>query len=246
MITFKKYLNESEVETFDTIDPQDIAKAIKTDCIKWLKEVGDDVEGHLIYRGMNLSIKTQSILLQRNVRMDRRPRDTRKDVHEIFDRYFKDRFGINYRTQSMFVSGNNHIVADYGHPYIVFPIGDYDYCWSIISDDLMYYFEHEVRNRAKKLHKAGKITDHELDLIVYPEGVYSQHPIASPWNITKINIDHEKFIYEILDDAKFTDSNLHQGIKSGHEIMINCKNYYILNNINSKNIQIINEVLDIL
>ena len=75
----------------------------------------------------------------KSVRKNRNPRDTSKNYHIKFDNYFFKKFGIKYRSQSVFCQASTKMVGDgYGDfKYIIFPIDDYKMCYSPKIKDLV-------------------------------------------------------------------------------------------------------------
>ena len=69
-------------------------------------------------------------------RIDRLPVDTRKDVSDILDNCFVEKFGIKLRSSGVFTSKLPTVASDYGRPYLFFPIGDYQYFWNPDVKDL--------------------------------------------------------------------------------------------------------------
>lgn len=241
MITFKKFLLEKE-ETINSRNPQELADLIKRDCKKWLNEVSD-ISEYKIFRGTNSIMKRpESILYKKDVRKNRQPKDTSKAVHDIFDEYFEKNFGWKMRSESLFVTGDESIASEYGYAYMVLPIGDYNYCWSPKVPDLTGYFEYEVRKRVQNAYNEKKISDYDAELLIYT----NSHLPFSVWNIDRVSFDYKKLTFQILDDGEYTDINLKRAIKTKNELMIACDSYYVFNNINERNVEIINEVLGIL
>ncbi|MGF6110391.1 hypothetical protein [Pseudomonas frederiksbergensis] len=74
-------------------------------------------------------------------RMDRQPRDTRQNIHDVADNWFFERFGVRYRSQAVFVSSDTSVAAAYAaspdHIVRVIPLGAYKYCWSSQLSDLL-------------------------------------------------------------------------------------------------------------
>lgn len=72
------------------------------------------------------------------IRTDRKPMNTSNKYHIPLNKYFKDTYGIEYRSNSIFVTGDYNDANDYGQgsPFLIFPIGNYNYLWSPNIDDL--------------------------------------------------------------------------------------------------------------
>ena len=191
---------------------------------------------------MNLMKHGEPILYKKNVRKDRQPKDTSKAVHGVFDEYFEKHFGLKMRSESIFTTSDISTASEYGQPYMVIPIGDYSYCWSPKVEDLTSYYDREINVRVKKMYDVGEIQEYDAEMLVKINSILP----ASVWNIDKVGFDYKKLIFDILDDAKYKDTGLKNAISSNHELMIACDSYYVLNNINRRNIALIYEVLDML
>lgn len=75
-------------------------------------------------------------------RMDRRPRDSSLAFHEAADQWFESRFGVRYRSQSVFVTASplsaRIYAASPSHVMRVIPMSTYKYCWSPAVSDLIF------------------------------------------------------------------------------------------------------------
>jgi hypothetical protein len=61
-----------------------------------------------------------------NVRKNRVPRDTPQIVHDFFNDYFKDEYGIRARSETLFCTASRVITEKYGNAYMIFPFGNYE------------------------------------------------------------------------------------------------------------------------
>jgi hypothetical protein len=138
---------------------EEAAKIICRDCSKWLRESG----GTLFYRGVNLDkfsrdpssfkrtpiVKLTSgelgylgdeMMVRVSVPRNRKPSDSPQWLHDVMDENLVKNTGIPFRSRSIFAVGNYTVASDYGAPYAIFPIGDFDYAWSKVMDDPAYTF----------------------------------------------------------------------------------------------------------
>ena len=58
-------------------------------------------------------------------------------LHEEVDEYFFNNFGIKFRSQSVFCTGDIKSALEYGKVAIIEPIGDFQICWSPKCYDLI-------------------------------------------------------------------------------------------------------------
>ncbi len=71
-----------------------------------------------------------------NARAYRSPSDSLIEIHEFADMWFQQHFGWRARSQGTFVTGRKTEAAAYGHPHLIFPVGEFDYIWSPKIHDL--------------------------------------------------------------------------------------------------------------
>ena len=124
MIKYSEFLKESD-------DKENMIDNI----IKQCKAIGNEA---LLYRGVteNTSYNTFG---QSQSRVDRKPRDTNKKLHELIDDEFQKQLSIRARSSSTFVSKDRNMADDYtgdnGSVYIIIPISAI-YVYSEKIDDL--------------------------------------------------------------------------------------------------------------
>lgn len=147
--TFKQFADD-EVKKADVV--MDI---IMRDCKKWLTETNC----FPVYRGMlndrdDDSIRTllryskeidnkpnidiSRMLLKFEVNKHREPIDSPRWLHDMLDKKLVTETGIPFRSKSVFAVPNIDIAYNYGKPFSIFPIGDYDYAWSPKLKDAMH------------------------------------------------------------------------------------------------------------
>lgn len=206
MITFKKFLNEEQQVLFtdkqwnETTLAQ-IIETIKRDCGPYLNEIKDPLQVSA-YRGLHI-MNPSPLFLKKDVRTDRTPTDTPKRVSKLMDDWFEKKFGIRFRSEALFVSGSAVFAQQFGYVYIVFPIGDYDYCWSPVYGDLTDDSSNALLKNIKQHPEEYKYLDH-------------MHS-----NVKK------KHLEEIMEDGHYKfNKDLVNGLKKKSEVMIKCKSYY--------------------
>lgn len=82
-----------------------------------------------LYRGFTNDQITEDII---KVRKDRQPRHLNILIHEIADEVFNDLFGIKFRSQALFCTGDIDEAFQYGNVKRIEPIECYGFavCWS--------------------------------------------------------------------------------------------------------------------
>ena len=219
-----KKLSPSLQKEFETI-----WKKIKKDCKPFLKQLMKQPASglhDLLYRNMNIKSNIGSL----NVRMDREPRDTLKVVHDIFDDILEDVFGYRARSKTIFCSGDISWSGSYGSSYIIFPKGPFKFLWSenirdsfdiVGSYGIKKIIEMEFEKEAKEIYKGD-------DFLGW---VYQ---LTNKIKRDKLKRDERELVYKaleygILNRLNYKEDNLIKALKSRHEIMIFCKDYYYLN-----------------
>lgn len=113
-------------------DVSQYAQMLIRDCGPFLQSGGLELP---LYRGLRLAdVKAPDYPMR--VHKNRRPKDSSIRLHDAFNGYLHEKFGIKYRSQAVFASGDSDEAASYGRLMTIFPIGNFDYCWSPMVKDL--------------------------------------------------------------------------------------------------------------
>jgi len=105
----------------------EIEKNVKKDFLQSYKNTGK-----FILRAVQ-NYPQDKIYFEKKRRSSRKPKDTKKAVHTILNKLFKEKFGWPSRNGVFTKSGG---VDKYGKSFIFFPIGNYKFVWSPYIDDL--------------------------------------------------------------------------------------------------------------
>lgn len=127
-----RHINEQPpVEKFTDLQLAELLDVVQKECKPWIKEIGKFNITKIpnpVYRGVKQNIQVYSI--KKGARSsDRVPKYTQKEVFEIFDKAFADRFGWWVRSKGVFTASEG-VAYSYGNTYIFFPMGRYRYVWS--------------------------------------------------------------------------------------------------------------------
>lgn len=118
-----------------------LRREIQEKCQPYLQAVQSGSH-RVMYRGMK-NVGNFYLYRTMQVRKDRQPTDSSQELHQLLDMAIESELGFKARSESLFVTNNHHVIADYGDPYVIFPIGDFKFAWSpYISDaysELNYY-----------------------------------------------------------------------------------------------------------
>jgi hypothetical protein len=176
-----EFLSEAE----KLASPERAAMLLQQNCKPYFAQAGgwNDV----LYRGITYELKPIGVYQNRG---KRRPVNTKPMVQALIDDYFMNKFGVRFRAESIFAVPDPNVAASYGTIYVVFPIGEFKYCWSPNVEDLFI-----------------EISD------------INHKPITA---------ETEKFISQMMANASYQTTDLARALGTNSEIMINCKQYYML------------------
>jgi len=133
---FDDYIYEADKKSLTLYGVLD---TLENDCkpfIQELKKSGKEV----LWRGTHAHTKT---LIRLTPRMDRTPTDTPRGVHDELNKRFKKKFGWRVRGEGVFATSSFTNAADYGIPYMIFPVGKYEYVYNPNVEDLWRSLEDE-------------------------------------------------------------------------------------------------------
>ena len=202
---------------------KDIILKLKRDCKPFLDQLHD----RFLYRGTG---KPVIDIRKYKPRKNRRPRDISILVHTIFDKLFKEKFGWKARSEGVFTTGDQVLASRYGKDTLFFPIGQFKYLWSPKVDDL--YAKIPGNEFPFSIIKTALYTDEDITVDKYLKRLFNKNRTEFTTNLS-----YKKFKKLIIDKTTerikpyindFTNTNLSQGIKSGHEIAFLCSSYYVV------------------
>lgn len=116
--------------------PEEVYNFVHEHCQPYLSMVNNDLS-KLMYRGVSPEFISRtpaipgvpdSSIVPGHYR-DRRPRDTHPDIHDYINKKFAEVYGTPFRN-GLFATGSNEQAEEYGESVIIFPIGNFKFCWS--------------------------------------------------------------------------------------------------------------------
>jgi len=178
---------------------EELLEKIKKDCKPFLKQMNIDKP---LWRGSKDIVRNDYEKIK--PRKDRRPRNTDPDLQVILDNVFNKKFGWKPRSSGVFCGGDKREAETYGNVYSVWPIGNFKFIWSERVSDLFVNFETEIA----------------CDCFIL-------HIFWNDKNLTKT----KECISKVEENVPklYTDKNLAKAINSWNEVMIGCKEYYLVN-----------------
>lgn len=160
------------------------------------------------------------------VNKNRTPTNSSIRVHNASDQWFYEKFGIKARSQSTFTTSSNRVAKDYGFPFLIFPVGNFEVIWSRKVDDLFMHL-----HPSKILNNAG------IDL----------PPRDAIEAINDPGVISDKQLYEViagmLETFDYVKGSLDQALASKNEIMLLCDYYYIAKNDDESVLEFIKDYL---
>lgn len=213
-------LQESQVEiTREHVDAW--TSAIIDECEPFLNEGGSQIT---LYRGDD---ESQPFMAKRTP-SNRKPKDIPPQLHRALDNWFENQFGIPYRSQSVFATGNRRQALEYGDVFLFYPIGQYSYLWGERPHgwDLFqtfkstrfleyidtYHDQYGIDEDGLENSEIGGSINLDVLLQHYPNEISNAAMDFFKQNVTW-NHNND------LDDA----------ITDGGEIMFHCEEYFIVN-----------------
>lgn len=143
MKSFKQFLSPSWPEGYE-----ELLKKINDDCAPWLK-MTKNIKPNALFRGISDHEFISKQLNKIAVRGDRKPRDSTERVHKELNYFLQKTFNFPYRSGSVFASPRHGVASSYawtrqngqGRTCLIFPIGDFDFCFSLRHNDVSWWID---------------------------------------------------------------------------------------------------------
>ena len=151
----KQFLLEYTVPDFDA---ESISNFLQSNCDEFMRSplLAQYRKSDFLYRGM----KSKSPMLLKYTHPNRRPKDMPDGVHDQLDKWMLKKFGHRYRSNATFCTTDRTGTAEsYGDPYIIVPVGPFDFITSeYVTDAYEDLYETPGKRLVGKLNKNVKIT----------------------------------------------------------------------------------------
>ena len=119
-----------------TVDIDKITSQVKRNCQPFLSQVMTPM-----WRGLAWQQNKDVIFGTVETQGYRSPRDTPPIINTYMMSWLKEKSGIPFRQQhTLFGTGSETAARAFGIPFMAFPIGDFEYCWSPNVRDLTDQF----------------------------------------------------------------------------------------------------------
>lgn len=165
---------------YEDDDFDNIIKILEEDCKEFLKELSSFEDIDLLFRGCRHANDVDNGIWQKQSESDRFPKDTSKDISNTFNKYFKQKLGVELRKVGTFASKSPDIASDYGTPYLFFPIGKYKYYWSYYTEDLFTDIQYQ-----DWYHKSDEDIEKKWDLL------YGENTKNGEWSYNDVGYGND-------------------------------------------------------
>jgi len=119
---FKEYLLEAQK------DPREVAQTIMGHCLPYVNAVGDIEPSTVLYRGTESAVKDFEARM-RNQRGGLAGNYKTEVVNTINTFFNRKCTGLSLNNL-IYTVNDPSVAANFGSPFVVFPIGDFSYAWS--------------------------------------------------------------------------------------------------------------------
>jgi hypothetical protein len=184
-----------------------------------------------LYTGTN---RWTSRVFKSIVPSNRKPKDSPRVIHNLFDNYFRQQFGIAYRSNALFTTLKSSVAENYGNVYVVFPIGNYTILTSPMIDDLTTKFVYSFPYILTTLLDAGllnELTENEVYELTHGDPFFRTLVYGFDYGAGKLSPAFQKFIVNhIIPKLGYFET---QNIISlnNSEGMLHCNEYYAIKSV---------------
>lgn len=142
------------------------------------------------------------------------PMNTHPVVHDISNKWFKDKFGISARTDTLFVSSSKRQASEYGSVHYVFPIGGFSTIHSNRYNDL---FIDMSRRKIKEILLQIGVSEKDLP------GITKLYDVLANTHPNELETAIRKF----LEDGEYIKGKSASALLSTNEIMLITKKFIV-------------------
>lgn len=122
----------NEIADSETLAARKLVDYIKNNCQFWLSE--SDRGDVVLYRGIPYAAPRPYII--KKMPTDRRPKDSSKEQHALFNHALDLVGSVANRSNSVFATRDESVASGYGDVYITIPVGKFRYAWIDGINDL--------------------------------------------------------------------------------------------------------------
>ena len=227
--SFEKQVTEIQNYYGMNVTEVQMALSIRDKCQPYLNRVDHKpISEFPLYRGIKHT--SNQPFVAKTERLEYRvPADTPELLHHRINNFFEQNYGAPFRN-AVFANGDYSQVGEYGDEYIIFPIGNFKTLWSPDFKDMWIAYHNYETSKKRNAQTGG----HSWHVYASANGI---DPKSDPESIDFI---------DVLKNFEFRTEELRNGIKSGKEIMVYCKQYLGINRkLNTESLEGIEKVIQI-
>lgn len=207
---------------------EQMLERIRAECQPFLDEAREPLYRGAGYLDNPKTPTLDNMLNQSYIRKDRKARDNKQEFNDFIDAITKDAIGFKMRSEGLFTTTSYSVAEHYGDVGLVFPIGDFQFAYSPLVQDLYFTF----------FDQGTEEWNDELDAIMTPyivKHIGRDLEEGPGYEFSRITRDEQQEIVKsaIQDNIEVFFSTKHLGAaqigSAGHEIIItNDTGYYIV------------------
>jgi hypothetical protein len=163
-------------------------------------------------------------------RINRKPKDTPKILHDIIDFQFFKKFGWAVRSQGVFTNPSRGKVLPYGaYAYAFFPIGKYRYVWSDRVEDLFAEIYRRNLTPDKADHLYSDVVGNLNVLLPNTKEEYEEERKE----FKKWLKDKDGWAAVVIDKSDdiintFINNKMDRALAHSFEVVFDCKKYFLV------------------
>lgn len=120
---------------------------IRKKCEPFLGKIDYDIRNYKLCRGVEQRDIPEQDFFFGSVRKGRKPKDTPIEIHDHANEWFLNEFKIKHRSESLFITGKMEDTKKYGRPYVIFPVGNFNFVWSPKVKDFLSVAIHGIHTK---------------------------------------------------------------------------------------------------
>ena len=195
-------------------DQSTIYNLIKKECKPYTKLVGNKPFYRGMYAGSHPWIK-------RDVRQDRQATGMDSDIYWGFNEWLKKKGGAQ-RSKSVICTSDEDWAGDFGHPYMIYPIGNFKYSWLYARDVNIPALTTNYSPGYMYMKWAGGDDGEEFAAEMIYREINKRAPSKDEWL---------SFAKKLTDDwfkkkGVVNNKGIHIAYNKEYEIWFECKQYY--------------------
>jgi hypothetical protein len=249
----KKYYNFINEETISGRRIDDILDDVFDRCKPYIDIIKSCDGQRLLFRGFNfkgedikddvlLSIYAEKHITIKEIkhRWNRIPLDTPEEIHDLLNTKFVEKFGWEARNGVFcyLKDATHNTSTGYGVPYMIFPIGDFEYLWSPNVFDLYGDNQAEIEMYMNQDEYFDELIEEDWESHCDGDNeLYNNQEELQKFidmRMETFNTDFIEHLDSLVNTYKDTDICKTTQVR---EITLNCDSYYLIDKLYLDNIK---------